>query len=460
MFALIPALLVAAVCAVMPSTALAAVDVTLFRLFLADGTSVVSYGEFSRIDDRVIFSMPVGGTAEEPRLQAVSLPAAVFDWKRTDRYAASARYQRYAETRGEQDYQRLNDDVAAVLNTIALSTDRAKALDAAEQARRTLADWPRAHYGYRQHDVRDVVGLLDAAIAELRGAARPNAFELSLVAMADPVDIEPVLGMPTLREQLDQIVRVLGVTAHATDRIALLQSAVSLLDDGRNGIDADAASQLRRSLNEQLRREVAVDAGYARLSQRIAASAARAASGARVSDVERVLAQIPKEDAKLGRTRPEMVQALVEWVRGQLDAARRLRLLQDQWSSRRSLHRDYQRSVASQVRQLEKAQPMLEAIRRLEGPSPERLLALRRSLSGGAVQLQRQRTPDHLRSAHELLVSAWRFAENAVDARTAAVASGSITTAWEASSAAAGAMMMLTRAQQEMQALLEPPRLQ
>ncbi|HYC47010.1 MAG TPA: hypothetical protein VED01_16160, partial [Burkholderiales bacterium] len=35
-------------------------DAALFRLFLTDGTAMVSYGEYARVDDRVIFSMPVG----------------------------------------------------------------------------------------------------------------------------------------------------------------------------------------------------------------------------------------------------------------------------------------------------------------------------------------------------------------------------------------------------------------
>ena len=53
----------------------AAVDATLFRLFFRDGTSVVSYGEFARLDDQVVFSMPVGGPADQPRLHVVTLPS-------------------------------------------------------------------------------------------------------------------------------------------------------------------------------------------------------------------------------------------------------------------------------------------------------------------------------------------------------------------------------------------------
>ena len=55
----------------------------LFRLYLTDGTSIVSYGEFARVGDRVVFSMVMGG-AEQPRLHATTLPASAIDWTRTD----------------------------------------------------------------------------------------------------------------------------------------------------------------------------------------------------------------------------------------------------------------------------------------------------------------------------------------------------------------------------------------
>ena len=64
----------------------AADGATLFRLFLLDGTTVVSYGEFARLGDRVILSMPIGGSAEQPRLYVVTLPASRVDWVRTDQY--------------------------------------------------------------------------------------------------------------------------------------------------------------------------------------------------------------------------------------------------------------------------------------------------------------------------------------------------------------------------------------
>ena len=39
-------------------TVLADDDPTVFRVFLKDGLSLVSYGEFARVNDRIVFSMP------------------------------------------------------------------------------------------------------------------------------------------------------------------------------------------------------------------------------------------------------------------------------------------------------------------------------------------------------------------------------------------------------------------
>src|SRR5687767_587824 len=79
------------VCVAVACAARANTDATLFRVFFADGTSVVSYGELARVGDHVIFSMPVGGAPDDPRLHAVTLSADLVDWPRTERYAVSAR---------------------------------------------------------------------------------------------------------------------------------------------------------------------------------------------------------------------------------------------------------------------------------------------------------------------------------------------------------------------------------
>jgi hypothetical protein len=232
------------------------------------------------------------------------------------------------------------------------------------------------------------------------------------------------------------------------------------LNEAGSSIGSVDAAALRRAAETEIRRETAIDTRYNQMAQRLMTRASRAAVRAHVGDVERILDQIPREDSRLGGRRPEVVDALRMSVQAQLDAARRLRLLRDRWMIRRSLYRDYQRSVGSQLLQLVKAQPALEGIRRLEGPLPAALVALDARLRGGAERLERMQIHVDLRPMHELLVGAWRFAENAVKTRYNAAHSADVGTAWEASSAAAGALMLLSRAQQEIRQLVEPPRLQ
>lgn len=437
--------------------ALADSEVTLFRLYMLDGSVLTSYGEFARVNDSVVFSMPVGGQPDQPRIQVTSVKAALVDWPRTDRYSASARYQRYAETRGEEDFRILSNEVALALNDIALSANRQQALALAESVRRTVADWPRTHYGYRQSDVREILSVLDQAISSLRVAAGATSFELSLVAMADAPELEPVAKMPNTRQQLDEIFYVAS-KARGAEKVALLQSGLTLLSEA--GSRLSDASALRREAESQIRQELATDRKYASLSQKVVTQAKVHASRANISQIERLINRIPKEDAKLGGQRPEVVESMNTAVQSQLFAARRLRLQRDQWLLRQSAYREYQRSIGSSLLLLVKNQNSLEAIRDLEGPAPDRLLALRQQLSGGAARLERLRTPDYLQGTHELLVGAWRFAENATRARYDAIEKANAAAAWEASSAAAGALMMLARAQAEIRSLLEPPRLQ
>ena len=54
---------------------------TLFRVFLNDGTAIVSYGEYARVGDRLVFSMPIGAVgadAGSPPLHVVNLPVSAI----------------------------------------------------------------------------------------------------------------------------------------------------------------------------------------------------------------------------------------------------------------------------------------------------------------------------------------------------------------------------------------------
>src|SRR5256885_15322891 len=68
---------------------------TMFRLFLKDGTALVSYGEYAVVENRVIFSMPIGASESNPTLHLVNIASDNVDWDKTTRYAESARAAHY-----------------------------------------------------------------------------------------------------------------------------------------------------------------------------------------------------------------------------------------------------------------------------------------------------------------------------------------------------------------------------
>ena len=95
----------------------------------------------------------------------------------------------------------------------------------------TLAEWPRQHYGYRQRDVREILSFLDEVISDLRAAAGMTSFDVALVSMAPEIMLEPMATMPSSREQIDQVLRVASLTTRSSERVALLQTALLLLDE-------------------------------------------------------------------------------------------------------------------------------------------------------------------------------------------------------------------------------------
>jgi hypothetical protein len=275
--------------------------------------------------------------------------------------------------------------------------------------------------------------------------------------MADDVPLEPLLGMPAPNELIGQILAAARLAERSSEKVALLQSALALAHEAAAAIPNSRG--LRENLERQIREELAIDERYARLADRWLPVAARASAQARIDDIEKILARIQREDRRLGQKRPDVIQAINTSLRSHLNDARRLRLLRDQWLLRRSIYRRYEDSVSSHLLQLVKAQPALQAIKGLEGPSPSALTTLRWRLEGGANMLKLLKIPEEVRGTHDLLLGAWQFAESAVRTRHEAIQSGDMQAAWRASSAAAGALMMIERVQGELRSLLEPPTL-
>jgi hypothetical protein len=187
--------------------------------------------------------------------------------------------------------------------------------------------------------------------------------------------------------------------------------------------------------------------------------ATRRARLADVRGLERMLAGIYERDEALGGSRPDAVNALVAAVQDKLDAARRLQLARDRWALRAPELRKYWIAISTPVDLFARLQPSLENIKLLAGSSPASLAAIDRAVARIVKAASAIAPPEELGAAHALLVSAAEMADTAARIRREAILSGDLARAWDASSAAAGALMLGARARSDIQASLRRPEL-
>ena len=455
--------LVAALCLALWVTSVRAAapadDATLVRVFLKDGKSLVSYGEPALVTDRVVFSMPTT-TTPNPPLHLVDVPLARVDWERTTRYATAARAAHYVQYQAPADYAALSTEIARTLDEVAATSEPATRIAIVERARAALANWPQNHYNYRATEVRQMLSTLDEAIADLRAASGARRFDLALSAFVDPPTIaEPLLPPPTLQESIQQTLLAAKIVENSFDRTTLLATVMAAVDRGRPSLPPEWARRTRLEAGMAMRAEQRITASYRSLTARVTAMANYRARMADVRGLERLLRSLPQRDAALGGKRPEVVVSLAAVIEERLDAARRLQLDRDRWALRAHDFQRYQLDIAGPLAILARLKPTLEDIKALSGTTAASLMALERGAADILKRMALVAAPAELMPAHALIVSAVQLSANAAQIRREAVLAGDMTRAWNASSAAAGALMLGDKARVDIQAIVRPPRL-
>ena len=99
----------------------------------------------------------------------------------------------------------------------------------------------------------------------------------------------------------------------------------------------------------------------------------------------------------------------------------------------------------------------LTDVRQLAGPSPDALRRLAYDAELAGHQLAKIAAPSEVASAHSALSAACRMAVRAAKGRLDALRSGSMNAAWEASSAAAGSLLLLDQAVEDLRRITREP---
>jgi len=428
----------------------------LYRIFLRDGTSLVSYGEYARMADRVVFSLPVGALEPAPQLQMVSILESTVDWGKTEEYTESVRTRRYFETRGEHDFALLSSQVATALNDVAHSKDPAIRLAAAEEARKKLAEWPRQNYGYRAADIAQLLWLFDDVVSELRAAAGLSRYDVTLYAHTVPPAPRELLPPPDFHASIEQALTVARITKDTGERLSLLRAVAAALDPND---PAEWKAARHAEAVAELAAEERISRSYAELISRAVASASARSQQADVMGLQALIRQVLEADDRLGRLRPQETSALLTLLDTRLEDARQLRLARDAFQMRAGVLRAYRTRVDASIRHLSRASRSIEAIRELAGPAPRSLAALESRVHTAGRLLARVKPPHEAADGHAMLKTAISMAVRAAATRRKAISSGDMAVAWEASSAAAGALLMFEQAVQEINRQTSFPRL-
>ncbi len=434
-----------------------------FRVFLADGSIISTVGEFTRVDDVVILQVPVGapGAIGQVETRTVTIAAGEVDWARTDAYRETLRRAAFERSGGERAYAAFTEEVAATLRDVALLPDPLERIRRLETARAELARWPSAHHGYRADEVAQTLSVVDDLLNGMRAAAGQQAFSLELTAgpvTPAPRAAEAALPPPSLQDVIAQALGIAPRLTDAAERLAMLRAAESMLTSAPD-LDRRWSRTTRGQVRRQIAQETRVTSRYARLRDWMLERTTRLLAAADVRGLMRVREEVVSRDARLGRQRPAEVASLLATLDMRLDAARRQRLLLERWLQRRPALETFASAVTPHLAPGAALPRALEDIKALSGPEPGLLARAEEHLASARADARLRDVPEDARAAGQIWTSALQLAARAIQGRRSAIRSGDLQQAWEASAAAAGALLLLQQLRTDVPALLRPPSL-
>jgi len=328
-----------------------------------------------------------------------------------------------------------------------------------EGVRARLAAWPQAHFGYRQDEAVALLSMLDEVLMGLRAAAGEQRFSLTLTAGTPPAPPPaPVLRTTaTLQDVVRQVLAVSPHLANAAEREALLTHALASVRGAEGTWDPTWRKAATRDLERRLDVERRATRAYAALRTRTLQRAERLVASADVRGLITLRDDVRRRDTRLGELRPGEMVGLLAYLEQQLDDARRYRLALDRWEARRPALDAFAGAMRALLGQSTLVIDALDDVRTLAGPPLDDLDRAYGVLTGVEVAVAQLQAPDEARALHGLLTSFLQMATQALQRRRAATVSGNLSQAWDASAAAAGALLLVDRMRDDLPALTQRP---
>jgi hypothetical protein len=421
------------------------------RVFLKTGEALPSYGAPALVGDRIVFNLLIDASRDPAVVRLVSLPVASIDLARTTAYATTLRGAFYAATRGEADYAALMTSLSSTLDALTAAGDAAQRLALAQQTRDRLLTWSRDHYHYRDADIRDLVSLVDDVIGELRAGAGQASFSLDLVARTAPAG-EAILAVPAVDESVALALAAAKAADLEADRRAILDAATAVVA-GRPDL-----ADLGRSVTREAEADRQATARYAALAADVRARASAAADHGDADAIRALRDEVSTRDLEYGQRRPRLVGTLLDELRARLDAAEARRLALEHYAYVRGTLLAYERQVRPAFSGLDGLSPVLRYVRDQHAMAFDRLVNAEARLEALQQDVAAVVPPPDVAGVHATLVSALAMAHEACARRRQAVVANDLQMARNASSAAAGALLLVARARDDLVTALYPPK--
>ena len=425
----------------------------IFRVFLKNGTALASYGESAEAGDRVVFTLLIVGAGQQQTLQLMSLPASAVDLDRTRRYADAIRLVHYTATRAELDYAAMTQEVQRSIAELTAVADPKKRLAMAEEARARLVSWSKGTYGYRAAEVQELTRLFDDVINDLRAAAGQGSFKVDLSAATMP-STEPLLAAPGAAESISLALAAADAADSEEDRAAILKIAAAAAGDD------PALAGVRANVARAIDLEARATAVYDQLAADVRAQATAARKKGDADALANVLAALRARNAELGNRRPLVVRTLTSEIEAMLASTRTYHAALEHYAAVRGTLLAYERAVRPTMSGFDGLAPVFTAIRDVRYTAYERLERAGTRLKELIVSLDALTPPADLVDVQATLASALKMADHACDRRRLSIALRSQVIADEASSAAAGAMLLAGAARDQLVSRLYPPKIQ
>jgi hypothetical protein len=424
------------------------------RIFLTDGRTLPSVGDYVVVGDRVVFVLPVGAPGASSQQQLMSLPLASVDIPRTSQYSEAGHARQYADSRGPSEYSQMTAEVSETLAAIEKESDPRKRLAMAQEARDRLLDWPKSHYGYRASEVGQLAGLFGDVIAEMKQTAGQARFAVDLMAGPAIPSLPPPMPPLSLRESIELALTAASVSDTPSDRPAILRAALAAMA-GVPGVE-----DLSAEANRRLQLEVGADSAYAAMTKQMTALANAAMRRGDVKSIEALQTELVIRDRALGSLRPLEVKTLSDALQATLVKTRAYRQQLDHWNVLGPRLYQYERDVRPVLSGLSGLQPVFEHIRDSQYMAVDRVLNSLGRLTTLMALFDTVQAPQDVQDIHSTLRSVLVMARQACERRKQIDTAPNRLVAQDAAAAAAGTLLLVTKVRQDLLALLAPPKLQ